>query len=196
MLLPKMPKIIPRLFGGLGNQLFIFAAARRLALANHAELVIDAVTGFAHDTLYQRHYQLNHFNIPCRMATAAERLEPFGRLRRKILCQWNKRKPFEQRSYLAQDANVDFDPRLLHFNPRGTAYLEGYWQSEGYFKDVAVTIRQDLQIKPPTDAVNLAITLAQLRRWSVSFLKRTIIFSLTSLPRPVAVFRCPTIELP
>jgi len=149
-----MTKIITRIKGGLGNQLFSYAAARRAALVNSGELVVDDVTGFAYDSAYQRQYQLDHFSIPCRKATAAERLEPFGRLRRKVLRSWNQRKPFEERAYLLQES-VDFDPRLLQFKPRGTVYLEGYWQSEKYFKDVEGTIRQDLAIKPPTDSGNL-----------------------------------------
>ena len=149
-------KLIPRLYGGLGNQLFIYAAARRLALVNNVELVLDTVSGFTHDKAYQRYYQLDRFNIHCRHATEAEKLEPLGRLRRKLLKHWNQRKPFEQRAYLVQES-IDFDPRLLHFKPRGTVHLEGYWQGEGYFKDVADTIRQDLQIKPPTDAANRAM---------------------------------------
>ncbi len=147
-------KIIARPFGGLGNQLFIYAAARRLALVNGTEVLLDDVSGFTHDVIYQRQYQLDHFSIPCRKATAAERLEPFGRLRRKVLLTWNQRKPFEERAYLLQES-IDFDPRLLQFKPRGTLFLEGYWQSEKYFKDVEVTIRQDLAIKPPTDSFNL-----------------------------------------
>ena len=43
--------------------------ARRLALVNNAELVIDDVSGFVRDHDYQRRYQLDHFNIPCRRAT-------------------------------------------------------------------------------------------------------------------------------
>ena len=39
-------------------------------------------------------------------------------------------------------------------------YLEGYWQSEDYFKDMEANIRQDLQIKPPTDAANLFQTMS------------------------------------
>jgi Glycosyl transferase family 11 len=151
-------KLITRIFGGLGNQLFIYAASRRLALVNNAELVIDDVSGFLYDHVYQRHYQLDHYNIPCRMATAAERLEPFSRLRRYLSRKFNKYKLFAQRSYLVQEG-LDFDSRLLHFKPQGTLYLEGYWQSEGYFKDVEDTIRQDLQIIPPTDAINLAMAL-------------------------------------
>lgn len=154
-------KLIPRIFGGLGNQLFCYAAARRLALVNNTELVIDDVSGFAYDHDYQRHYQLDHFNIPCRKATAAERLEPFSRVRRYLKRRWNQRLPFAHRAYLVQEG-IDFDSRLLHLKPQDTVYLEGYWQSEDYFKDVEATIRQDLQIKPPTDVANLAMA-AQIR---------------------------------
>lgn len=150
------PKLIPRLFGGLGNQLFIYAAARRLALVNNIELVLDDVSGFAYDTTYKRSYQLHNFNITCRKATAVERLEPCSRLRRALKRKWNQWLPFEQRCYLIQEG-IEFDPRLLVYKPQGTVYLEGYWQSENYFKDVAATIRQDLQIKPPADAANLAM---------------------------------------
>jgi hypothetical protein len=148
-------KIIPRISGGLGNQLFNYAAARRLALANNAELVIDDVSGFRYDTQYNRCYQLNHFAISCRKATPAERLEPFSRARRNLLRRWNLRLQFGQRRYLVQEG-IDFDPRLLEIRPIKRLYLEGYWQSEGYFKDVEPEIRQDLRIIPPTDVANLA----------------------------------------
>lgn len=154
-------KIIPRIFGGLGNQLFCYAAARRLALINNVELVLDDVSGFVYDHQYQRHYQLDHFNIPCRKVTAAERLEPFSRTRRYLKRRWNQRLPFEQRRYLVQDG-INFDPRLLRFKPRGTVYLEGYWQSEDYFKDIESQIREDLRIQLPSDVVNQRM-VAQIR---------------------------------
>jgi hypothetical protein len=149
-------KVITRVLGGLGNQLFCYAAARRLALTTNAKLIIDDVSGFVRDHTYQRHYQLDHFNIPCRKATAYERLEPFSRVRRMLKSKWNERLPFAQRAFIRQQG-IDFDPRLLRVKPEGTVYLDGYWQSEDYFKDVEATIRQDLQIKPPTDATNLAM---------------------------------------
>lgn len=150
------PKIIPRIFGGIGNQLFIYAAARRLALVNNAELVLDDVSGFVHDYDYQRHYQLDHFHIPCRKATAEEHLEPFSRIRRYLKRRINEYRPFEDRAYIQQQS-AEFDSRLLSLQPLGTLYLEGYWQSEHYFKDVEATIRQDLKIQPPTDASNQAM---------------------------------------
>lgn len=149
-------KIVARLFGGLGNQLFIYAAARRLALTNQAELIVDDVNGFRRDKHYKRHYQLDHFNISCRRATADERLEPFARIRSALMRRLNRWKPFLARSYLFQEI-IEFDPRLLNFKPSGTTYLEGYWQSENYFKDVEATIRKDLKIIPPTDSINLSV---------------------------------------
>jgi hypothetical protein len=153
---PAPAKIIVRVFGGLGNQLFCYAVARRLALVNHAELVLDDITGFAYDYVYKRNYQLDHFNIPCRKATAAERLEPFQRVRRYLKRKWNRRLPFEQRAYVVHEG-IDFDARVLHLKPQGTVYLDGCWQSEDYFKDVEANIREELQIKPPIDTTNLAL---------------------------------------
>ncbi len=148
-------KVIVRIVGGIGNQLFGYAAARRLALVNDAELVIDDVSGFERDRLYKRKCQLGHFNIPCRRATPGERLEPFSRLRRVFLRAVNRKKDFMHRNYIAQE-KVEFDPRLLHVETRGRRlYLEGYWQSERYFKDVEDAIREDLRIAPPQDSANL-----------------------------------------
>jgi hypothetical protein len=150
---PQKAIIIPRIFGGIGNQLFIYAAARRLALVNNADLALDAVSGFAYDSQYRQRYQLDHFNIPCRQAIARERLEPFSRVRRNLMRRFNRRRPFANRAYLVQEG-MDFDARLLDVHPRGPLYMEGYWQSEGYFNDVAATLRSDLRIKPPADPVN------------------------------------------
>lgn len=144
--------IITRIRGGIGNQLFCYAAARRLALVNNAELAIDHVSYFPRDK-YQRRYQLDHFNISCRKATASERLEPFSRYRRYIKRKFNKFLPFEKRNYIEQEY-IDFDQRLLQYKSSGKVYLEGSWQSEKYFKDVEETIRADLKIKPPEDSYN------------------------------------------
>ncbi|MEB3200915.1 MAG: alpha-1,2-fucosyltransferase [Synechococcaceae cyanobacterium] len=150
------PRVICRLRGGLGNQLFIYAAARRLALVSQAELVLDDVSGFQRDHLYRRHNQLQHFHVPVRSASPAERLEPLARLRRPLARWRNRMRPFAQRTYLEQEG-VDFDPRLLALRVRRRLHLDGLWQSEGYFADVAATIRADLRIRPPQDSRNRAL---------------------------------------
>ena len=146
-------KIIARIKGGLGNQLFCYAAARRLALINHAELVIDDVTGFVRDQQYRRQYALDNFHIPCRKATPKERMEPFERYRRGFMKWLSWRRPFSQRCYLEQEGN-GFDDRLLSLKPKELIYLDGLWQSENYFKDEEQNIRDDLRIIPPTDVLN------------------------------------------
>lgn len=149
-------KVIARIKGGLGNQLFCYAAARRCALKNDAELVLDTVTGFRRDNVYRRRYMLDRFPVPARKAKPSERLEPFERCRRGLKKWLSSRKPFEERDYIS-DESMDFDERLLSLRVQGTVYLDGYWQSEGYFKDVEETIRQDLRMQPPEDEDNQRI---------------------------------------
>ena len=149
----KEKKIIARIRGGLGNQLFCYAAARRLAMFYDAKLVLDDTTGFVRDRLYNRKYMLNHFRIPVRTATPAERLEPFERFRRAAL-KWTARaQRYERRRYLEEESG-EFDERLLKLRIHGTLYLDGLWQSEEYFKDIEPTIREDLSIIAPVDAAS------------------------------------------
>ena len=64
-----------------------------------------------------------------------------------------RRKPFAERRYVEQEG-LDFDERLLRLKIKGVMYLDGLWQSESYFKDMEQTIREDLRIIPPNDALN------------------------------------------
>jgi hypothetical protein len=150
-------KIVARIQGGLGNQLFCYAAARRLALANNAKLVLDDVSGFVRDHKFRRSYQLGHFAIPCRTTTPLERFEPFERLTRKFLRESSLLLPFSIRPYLAQESDA-FDARLLTRRVRALLYLDGLWQSEDYFIDVADQIRDDLRIDAPSDDRNRAMS--------------------------------------
>ena len=150
-------KVIPRIRGGLGNQLFAYAAARRIALTNNAKLVLDNVSGFQYDHTYQQRYQLDHFNIKAKLASPKDRFEPFSKVRRYVKRWINQRIPFEQRRYIQQQGN-EFDPRLLTIRPIGDLHLEGYWQSEQYFQDIEDVIRNDLSIQSPTDTENLKVS--------------------------------------
>ncbi len=142
--------------GGIGNQLFIYAAARHLAIKAGADLVLDHVSGFSYDYVYARHYQLKHFNIEGREASWVQRLEPFSKPRRFIKRFLNRYRSYEKRKYIYQDVN-EFDSRLLKLQFNGNLYLEGYWQSERFFKDIERIIRCELKIKPPTDTPNKAM---------------------------------------
>ncbi len=143
--------------GGLGNQLFCYATARRLAYKNDAELVLDDVTGFQYDYRYKRQYALGSFNIPARRATALERQEPLGRLRRMWLRRASAALPLSQRRYILQ-SGVNFDEALLSLVLQpGPTYFDGFGQSERYFADLEEIIRDDLYITPPADLANQAM---------------------------------------
>ena len=57
-----MSLIVVRLFGGLGNQLFQYAFGRKIAIANHSDLILDDEYGFIRD-VFQREPMLRNFNI-------------------------------------------------------------------------------------------------------------------------------------
>lgn len=136
--------ITVRLIGGLGNQMFQFAAGRRLALHHGVELRLD--TGWfgsqgAQDT--ERRYELGVFAADSAATWAAVDLpEPHGRweLARLRLSQRFGRRP----SVARQDGN-GFDPAVLGLGDG--VHLVGYWQSERYFADVAETIRADFRLR-------------------------------------------------
>ncbi len=147
-------KLITRIKGGLGNQLFCYASARRLALVNNAELVIDDVSGFAYDKKYKRSYALDVFNIQARKAKSSERFLPFERVRRAIIKRMSQYFPLGERRYIFQNS-VKFSPELLELRLQpGMTYFDGFGQSERYFLDVEEVIRNDLKIAPPSDELN------------------------------------------
>ena len=150
--------IVIRIKGGIGNQLFMYAAARRLALISNQELLLDDISGFVNDRKYNRRYQLDHFDIPCQKAKSMERLEPFSKARRVLKRTINFFLPFETKNYIKQD-NAYFDSKILDLRVKQKLYLEGYFQSEAYFKDFEFQISKDLKICPPKDNLNNELAL-------------------------------------
>ncbi len=122
MYFSKEKNLIVRVKGGLGNQLFCYAAGKRLAKVNSANLVLDNISAFENDIVYRHTFQLDNFNIDADIATPAQRLEPFKEIRRKILRFLGKYQNFENRKYIFQQENP-FDERLLHLRFNSTRYL-------------------------------------------------------------------------
>jgi hypothetical protein len=159
-------KIVVRVKGGLGNQLFCYAAARQLAVTHGAELVIDNISGFSRDFEYRRRYELSGFSIESRMATPKERLEPFSRLRRRVSKYLSENCSGLEGLYLVEN-DLEPDDRILTFNPRDGCFIDGLWQNEKYFKGICDTIRRDLTFVAPTDSLNVDMQSAMLESNSV-----------------------------
>lgn len=146
------PVIITSLSGGLGNQMFMYAAARAMALRMNAKLYTECEEGFKNDRLYRRNFALNYFNVDLQKASPLLGFHyPGGnfihrvsrRLKRHIPCFWIK--------YLREN---QYTPERIFTLPPSGYYMEGYWQSERYFEDYKDQVRKDFRIiKPISDSV-------------------------------------------
>ncbi|QWD81932.1 alpha-1,2-fucosyltransferase [Polynucleobacter sp. MWH-S4W17] len=160
-------KITAKLFGGIGNQLFIYAAVRRLALNNNCSLFLDISSGFASDQVYKRTFQLNHFKISNEVSFIYTKNTFIKKILRRINIFINNLLPFNFRYYIIQYGN-DFDPRIIRIKNLFNLFIEGYWQSEFYFSDIEKIIRSELEIIPPTDNLNKLTSELILSSESVS----------------------------
>jgi len=147
--------IIARLEGGIGNQLFIYAAARSLALRTGAEIKFDISNTFQYSS-YGHRYKLDEFNC---VGTIAERKETARFHPNSSSFRWcrrlDRRLPLRFRTIIEERSL--FEPRLLTFRPRALVYLVGYWQREEYFRDYAVQIHQELTFRKEHSPQNLAL---------------------------------------
>lgn len=136
--------VIVKLIGGLGNQLFQYALGKHLALLNHTELKLD-ITGFDEYKLHT--YSLGHFNIAENFATEKE-IRGFKKYQRKPGRWWflYNRLIANEHKYV-QERQFHFDPKVLEV--RGDVYLDGYWQTEKYFKDIKDIILKEVSMKSP-----------------------------------------------
>ncbi len=143
--------IITRLSGGMGNQMFQYAAGRALAVKNNTTLGLDT-----HDLLDRtprkgftfREYDLDLFNI------AAE-IVPQSKLGWKYR-SWGSGKfglylnKLRRMLFGGKEKGFAFNPDILTLG--SDTYLDGYWQSYKYFESIADTIRKDLTLQQPLQA--------------------------------------------
>ncbi len=132
--------IITKIIGGLGNQLFQYAAGRCLAELNKSELQLD-VSGF--DEYKLRNFDLLQLNIKAGFAhdDDVHRHIPetiLGRALQRLL-------PPSKKGYY-RERFFHFDSRLLRCGDN--VYIKGYWQSEKYFLPIEEIIREEITFKP------------------------------------------------
>jgi hypothetical protein len=152
--------IIVKLSGGLGNQMFQYAAARRLATIHNAELKLDlSFLGRDRRRNTPREYELKHLKISAAIATPADVARIAGidagavtnamaRLCRKVGLMKPNPNIFAEKYF-------HFDEALL--GAPDNIYLDGYWQSEKYFKDIGDILREEFKVRYPLEGENLEL---------------------------------------
>lgn len=139
--------IIVKLIGGLGNQMFQYAAGRSLAYKYRTELKLD-IRDFKNYTL--RNYDLSSFDIIESFATPFDLsriLFPSDRLAVKVFksVTWNVFH-IQPIKYI-KELEYSFQQSFLKLSDN--IYLDGYWQSEKYFLDIENIIRKEFSVVNP-----------------------------------------------
>jgi len=159
--------VISQILGGLGNQMFQYAAARALSLSRTHPLLLD-LAAFEGYRLHNGFELDRVFMIDSVVAKTADLLPVLGwrtlPLVRKVL----KRRLFMpfRGANLAIEPAPNYWPRLLTME--SPLYMMGYWQSERYFLDQHKSIRGDFRFRQALAGRNLAIAAEMAAKPSVS----------------------------
>lgn len=141
--------IIVKLTDGLGNQMFQYAAGRRLAYYHNTDLFLD-ITDYANDPL--RKFELDNLQIKAAIAPPdLIKQVPFSRtdvLRLGIRKLYEMDKEF----CFMKENDLDFHEEILSLPDN--SYLDGYWQNEKYFLDIAEIISSEFSFVKPPSVIN------------------------------------------
>jgi len=124
--------IIVKIIGGLGNQMFQYAFGYAISQRNNVKLKLD-ISGFQ---LYDlRQFDLGTYNINYILASNKE-VKKYKYKSENLLYKVI-RKIFQKNTllskYFIKESGFYFDTDV--FNVGESAYFDGYWQSEKYFKE-------------------------------------------------------------
>jgi len=138
--------IITRIKGGLGNQMFQYAIARKISLDQGSDFKLD-LTDYSRDDF--RKYGLKNFQIIENVATPEEvkkRKYPWG-----VISKLWRFFSFK----ILRIHNIGYEKKVLKF--RKNLYLDGYWQSYKYYQDLKDVFKKDFSLKVPLSETQLEL---------------------------------------
>jgi hypothetical protein len=152
--------IVVKLFGGLGNQLFQYAFGKKISLKTNQKLYLEIESGFKNDP-YERNYNLSPFNIQENLLKndpisidldylSMDKKNWHGKIKNYLI-------GLKRRNWrIITEINLEYDDSIETIKKH--SFLNGYWQSEKYFKDVRKEILYDIQLKAPFKNENAIIS--------------------------------------
>lgn len=157
-------RVIIRLKGGLGNQLFQYAMGRCLAMQLGARLILDRreVLPIAECSAGQT-AALEAFSIRAELSNG-QGLERYP--------DWQIRHLWYTRKFIHRWSNIYFE-RCFGFAPISIAdvrnrMLVGYWQSDRFFQPIAEELRHDLTLAAPLPAAAWSLVSAMQEPGSIA----------------------------
>lgn len=148
--------IVSKIIGGLGNQMFQYAAARALSLKHGVSLKLD-LRGFENYKLHHGYELNNIFNIKAAAVCEAEMRSLLGWQGSRRMANLLRRKSFG----ILRNKSFVCEPHFEYWsgfeNIKDDVYIDGYWQSERYFSDYSDEIRKDFTFTSPLSHDNFRI---------------------------------------
>ncbi len=131
--------IVTKLIGGLGNQLFQYAVARQLANIHKTQVSLDI---HQFETYKLHKYSLQPLNISASLI-GKNQVEKYTQpgIMEKLIGKIRQRPPTKPKSFI-KEKHYHFDPNILKCSDN--IYLDGYWQSEKYFKNISHILKEEL----------------------------------------------------
>jgi hypothetical protein len=140
-----------QLMGGLGNQMFQYAAAKSLQYATGKPVKFDFDSPYPHIKYY---YNLDVFRLEAKLASNAELwpCKPKKKLLKRLFLAVGKDPACK---LVREKRDFHFDPTF--FQIADGSYVSGFWQSEKYFKQIESSIRADFEFTMPLAGKNSAM---------------------------------------
>ena len=140
--------VIVKLISGLGNQLFQYSFARRIALARNVPLKLD-ISFYESQEL--RTYRLDHFNIEADVLPIAQ-VDRFLKrnwfwMARKGWYATQQQLPYYKRRIVQEQEPFLYDVNLAKLGRN--VYLDGYWQHYQYHQKYESIVKNELKVKEP-----------------------------------------------
>lgn len=160
--------IIVKLIGGLGNQMFQYAAGKALALRHQTNLKVDTIelNSDPEGKYTKRHFELHLFNTTVLPASKDE-IVLFENLdNTKFKRELQRRFPFLFKYLKAVESGSPYHQEFEKY-PVNT-YLSGFWQSELYFKRYEKEIRQDFSFNQNVVEANQELASEIITQQAVS----------------------------
>ncbi len=150
-------KIYLYLSGGLGNQLFQYAAAKNLAIINNADLLIDTLSGFVTDFKDFRKFALNKKTLKNVILKKNILIFWFYKIYKKFFKTDKVFSNFFFCHIINEMLTNQFDEDIKKIKINNNLYLFGYFQSEKYFLENKDSIIDELYPVEPDKKIFIDI---------------------------------------